>query len=50
MASPWETIEEAAHSLGIAAAMDQMMALVDPGMGEYDEHGWAGGTWVNSRG
>jgi 4-hydroxyphenylacetate 3-monooxygenase len=28
--------------------MDRMTALVDQCMGEYDEHGWTGDTWLNS--
>ncbi len=27
--------------------MDQMTALVDQCMAEYDEHGWTGDTWLN---
>jgi 4-hydroxyphenylacetate 3-monooxygenase len=29
--------------------MDEMTALVDQCMAEYDEHGWTGHTWLNPR-
>jgi len=30
-----------------SGTMDQMLALADQCLSEYDEHGWVGDTWLN---